>query len=72
MVKSPTDAPSIPLSAHFDQPAETFNAVTWLNTVLSTEPTPSLPLLLDLLDDDMRDLHVTLDNSLKTALQAVP
>lgn len=40
--------------------------------MLSTSPNISIPTLLDLLHDNVRDAHTSLDTSLKKALSAVP
>lgn len=62
----------LPHSAQFDASPSDFNAVTWTNSVLSSSPPSSISLLLDLLQDHIRDSHIGLDTSLKTALSAVP
>lgn len=62
----------LPHSTQFDADPSDFNAVSWANAVLSASPSPPIPELLDLLQDYIRDAHVVLDASLKSALSAVP
>lgn len=63
---------NLPQPTKFDVPPTEFNAVAWTNAVLSSSSSPPIPLLLDLLQDHIRDTHVVLDRSLKKALSAVP
>lgn len=62
----------LPRSDDFDVDPTTFSASSWLNQVLSSDGSPPLLDLLDMLNDSLRDSHESLDSALKDALKAVP
>ncbi|KAI0558933.1 Golgi complex component 7 (COG7) [Gracilaria domingensis] len=72
---SSVDAP-LPRSHDFDLDPDSFHSSTWLNAVLShtqtTQNAITLNQLLDATNDAVREAHSTLDQSLKSALSAIP
>eukprot|EP00178_Gracilaria_changii_P023292 TRINITY_DN705_c0_g3_i1.p1 TRINITY_DN705_c0_g3~~TRINITY_DN705_c0_g3_i1.p1 ORF type:complete len:811 (-),score=124.66 TRINITY_DN705_c0_g3_i1:6290-8722(-) len=72
---SSVDTP-LPRSLEFDLDPDSFHPSTWLNAVLShtqaSQGPPPLNKLLDATNDAIRDAHSTLDQSLKSALSAIP
>ncbi|CAN8075961.1 unnamed protein product [Agarophyton chilense] len=67
---------ALPRSHDFALDPSSFNPATWLNSVLShtqeNQSRTTLNQLLDATNDAIRDAHSTLDQSLKSALSAIP
>lgn len=63
-----TTPTTLPNSTDFD--SVDFNPISWLNHSLASST--SLPTLLQLLQDSLRDAHEALDTSLSSALSSVP